>query len=59
MRTLPRRNRPKLVLREVGSPSIAQRHDPYAQNRIAYGILRQFYRYADRVIALTEGRGAI
>jgi hypothetical protein len=46
-------------LREVGSPSIAQRHDPYAQNRIAYGILRQFYRYADRVIALTEGRGAI
>ncbi len=55
VRTLPRRKRPKLVLREVGSPSIAQLHDPYAQNRIAYRILRRFYRYADRIVALTEG----
>ncbi len=55
VRSLPRRRRPKLVLREVGSPSIAQHHDPYAQNRIAYRILRRFYRYADRIIALTEG----
>ena len=55
VRTLPRRNRPKLVLREVGSPSIAQHHDPYAQNRIAYRILRRLYRYADRIVALTEG----
>ena len=54
-RTLPRRSRPKLVLREVGSPSIAQHHDPYAQNRIAYRILRRFYRYADCIVALTEG----
>ncbi len=53
--SLPRCSRPKLVLREVGSPSIAQHHDPYAQNRIAYRILRRFYRYADRIIALTEG----
>jgi glycosyltransferase involved in cell wall biosynthesis len=55
VRSLPRGRRPKLVLREVGSPSIAQHHDPYAQNRIAYRILRRFYRYADRIIALTEG----
>ena len=52
---MPPRNRPKLILREVGSPSIAQKRDPYAQNRIAYRILRRFYRYADRIVALTEG----
>jgi glycosyltransferase involved in cell wall biosynthesis len=55
LRTLPRQHRPKLVLREVGSPSIAQYHDPYRQNRVAYRILRHLYRHADRVIALTEG----
>lgn len=55
VRTLPRHKQPKLVLREVGSPSIAQKRDPYAQNRIAYRILRWFYRYADRIVALTEG----
>jgi glycosyltransferase involved in cell wall biosynthesis len=55
VRLLPRRQRPKLVLREVGSPSIAQLHDPYAQNRIAYRILRRLYRYADRIVVLTEG----
>jgi glycosyltransferase involved in cell wall biosynthesis len=54
-RTLPRRKRPKVVLREVGSPSVAQRHDPFAQNRIAYRLLRRLYRHADRIIALTEG----
>src|SRR6202043_3094248 len=48
-------SRPKLVLREVGSPSIAQYRDPYRQNRIAYRILRHLYRHADRIIALTEG----
>ncbi len=53
--TLPRRNRPKLVLREVGSPSIALRHDPYRQNRIAYRILRLLYRRADRIVTLTDG----
>ncbi len=41
------------MLREVGSPSIAQYHDPYRQNRIAYGILRRLYRRADRIITLT------
>jgi glycosyltransferase involved in cell wall biosynthesis len=55
VRSLPRRRRPKLVLREVGSPSIAQYHDPYAQNRIAYRILRRLYRHADRIITLTDG----
>jgi glycosyltransferase involved in cell wall biosynthesis len=55
VRTLPRRSRPKLVLREVGSPSIAQYHDPYRQNRIAYRILRHLYRHADRIITLTDG----
>jgi glycosyltransferase involved in cell wall biosynthesis len=55
VKMLPRRNRPKLVLREVGSPSIAQHHDPYAQNRIAYRFLRRFYRHADRIVTLTAG----
>jgi len=55
VRSLPRRGRPKLVLREVGSPSIAQHRDPYAQNRIAYRILRRLYRYADRIVTLTDG----
>jgi glycosyltransferase involved in cell wall biosynthesis len=55
VRTLPRAERPKLVLREVGSPSFAQKHDPYRQNRIAYRILRRLYRYADRIITLTDG----
>jgi glycosyltransferase involved in cell wall biosynthesis len=55
MRTMPRRYRPKLVLREVGSPSIALHRDPYRSNRIAYRILRRFYRGADRIITLTEG----
>jgi glycosyltransferase involved in cell wall biosynthesis len=55
VRTLPRRDRPQLLLREVGSPSIAQYHDPYRQNRVAYRILRHLYRRADRIIALTDG----
>jgi glycosyltransferase involved in cell wall biosynthesis len=55
VRSLPRRHRPKLILREVGSPSFAQYHDPYAQNRIAYRVLRRLYRYADRIVTLTEG----
>jgi glycosyltransferase involved in cell wall biosynthesis len=43
------------MLREVGSPSIAQERDPYLQNRIAYRILRHLYRYADKVVTLTKG----
>jgi glycosyltransferase involved in cell wall biosynthesis len=55
VRTLPQHNRPKLILREVGSPSVALHRDPYAQNRVAYRVLRYLYRYADRIVALTEG----
>lgn len=55
VRTLPRHSRPKLVLREVSSPSIAQYRDPYRQNRIAYRMLRHLYRHADRIIALSDG----
>jgi glycosyltransferase involved in cell wall biosynthesis len=55
VRTLPKRHRPKLMLREVGSPSIAQYRDPYLQNRMAYRILRRVYGSADRIVALTEG----
>ena len=54
VRSLPRAARPKLLLREVGSPSLARRHDPHLQNRIAYRLLR-LYRHADRIITLTEG----
>jgi glycosyltransferase involved in cell wall biosynthesis len=55
VRSLPRAKRPKLVLREVGSPSVAQQHDPYLQNRVAYRLLRHLYRHADKVITLTRG----
>jgi glycosyltransferase involved in cell wall biosynthesis len=55
VRSLSQAIRPKLVLREVGSPSFAQRCDPYLQNRIAYRLLRRAYAYADRIITLTEG----
>ncbi len=55
VRSLPRQNRPRAMLREVGSPSIAQYRDPYRQNRIAYRLLRRLYRHADRIVALTEG----
>ena len=54
VRSLPRARRPKLVLREVGSPSVAKLRDPYGQNRLAYRLLR-LYRFADLVITLTEG----
>jgi glycosyltransferase involved in cell wall biosynthesis len=55
VRSLPRGIRPKLALREVGSPSIAQYRDPYRQNRVAYRFLRYLYRHADRIITLTDG----
>jgi glycosyltransferase involved in cell wall biosynthesis len=55
VRSLPRRYRPKLVLREVGSPSIALHRDPYRSNRVAYRILRRLYRAADCIVTLTQG----
>src|SRR4029079_4228963 len=54
-RSLPRGERPKVALREVSCPSIAQSRDPHLQNRIAYRVLRHAYRHADRVISLTDG----
>ncbi len=54
VRMLPAGNRPKLILREVSVPSMVH-HDPYRANQIAYLILRRLYRYADRIITLTDG----
>lgn len=54
VRTLPRHVRPKLVLRENSVPSMA-RHDPSRSNRIAYRLLRRVYRFADRIVTLTDG----
>jgi glycosyltransferase involved in cell wall biosynthesis len=54
VRTLPRRQRPKLVMREGAVPSMA-RHDPSRANRFAYRALRLLYRHADRIITLTDG----
>jgi glycosyltransferase involved in cell wall biosynthesis len=54
MQSLRSAARPKLLLREVAVPSMAH-HDPYRANRIAYKILRYLYRYADRIIVLTDG----
>jgi glycosyltransferase involved in cell wall biosynthesis len=51
--TLPRAQRPKVVLREAAVPSMA-RHDPSRSNRIAYRALRHLYRHADRIITLTD-----
>jgi glycosyltransferase involved in cell wall biosynthesis len=53
-RTLPREVRPKIVMREAAVPSMAH-HDPSRSNRLAYFFLHLLYRYADRVITLTEG----
>ncbi|MBX3538620.1 MAG: glycosyltransferase [Chelatococcus sp.] len=54
VRSLARRHRPALILREVGVPSVGIKRDPYIQNRLAYRMAR-FYRQADHVITLTEG----
>ncbi|MBS7697323.1 MULTISPECIES: glycosyltransferase [unclassified Chelatococcus] len=53
-RSLSRRHRPAVILREVGVPSAGIKNDPYIQNRLAYRMAR-FYRLADHVITLTEG----
>jgi len=54
VRTLPWHARPKLVLRENSVPSMA-RHDPSRSNRIAYRFLLRMYRFADRIVTLTDG----
>jgi hypothetical protein len=55
VRLLPRADRPKLVLREVGVPRL--RSTTIRTGKIASPnrILRHFYRYADHIITLTEG----
>jgi glycosyltransferase involved in cell wall biosynthesis len=55
VRLLRARLRPKLVMREVSSPTPAQADSPNFQNRVAYGLLRRLYRYADRIVTLTDG----
>ncbi|MGE0231115.1 MAG: glycosyltransferase [Flavobacteriaceae bacterium] len=53
-RSLPRRDRPMLVLREVASPVQARASDPYIQNRIGYRLAPLIYPLADLVMTLTE-----
>jgi glycosyltransferase involved in cell wall biosynthesis/peptidoglycan/xylan/chitin deacetylase (PgdA/CDA1 family) len=53
--TLPQSTRPRLILREVTSPSHARLHDPYVQNRLAYRVMGAACRRADCVLTLTQG----
>jgi glycosyltransferase involved in cell wall biosynthesis len=53
--SLLRAARPKLLLREVTSPSIARTTDPYLQNRLAYRVIGAAYARCDRTIVLTQG----
>jgi glycosyltransferase involved in cell wall biosynthesis len=55
VRLLPRSARPKLILREVESPSIAQDRNPHWKTRLSYRLLRHLYRYADKIITFTHG----
>jgi glycosyltransferase involved in cell wall biosynthesis len=55
VKALPASSRPKLILREVASPSVALTRDAYLQNRLAYRVIGPAYRWADRVVTLTEG----
>ena len=54
VRSLPRKCRPKLIIRESAVPSMAH-HDPSWSNRLAYRILVHLYHYADRITTLTKG----
>jgi len=53
--SLPRARRPRLLLREVTSPSAARSLDPYMQNRLAYRLVGMAYSRCDRTITLTQG----
>ena len=55
IRSMPRKQQPKVILREVNTPSYSEKFDSRWQDRIAYKILHFVYRYADRVITLTDG----
>jgi glycosyltransferase involved in cell wall biosynthesis len=54
-RLVPQRIRPRVVLRELGSPSAALRQESQWQNLLAYWGLRALYRLADTVVTLTGG----
>lgn len=54
-RMVPRSARPLIVVREVGSPSVSIRLDPYRQTRIGYRLVPLLYRFADLVVTLTDG----
>ena len=54
-RLVPEDIRPRIVLRETGSPSAALRQESQWQSWLAYWGLRAFYRLADVVVTLTEG----
>ncbi len=54
-RSLPRAARPRILLREVASPSAARDGDPSLQGRLAYRLIGPVYRAADRVLVLAEG----
>lgn len=54
VRTLFGRIRPKLILREGAVPSMAA-YDPSLANRAAYRLLRYLFRFADRIVTLTDG----
>jgi glycosyltransferase involved in cell wall biosynthesis len=54
-RSLPRAARPRILLREVASPSAARDGDPSPQGRLAYRLIGPVYRAADRVLVLAEG----
>ncbi len=54
-RTIPMRDRPAIVLREVATPLAARRGDPYWQNRLGYWLAGLAYPWADIVATLTRG----
>ena len=54
-RLMPEDIRPRIVLRETGTPSAALRHETQWQNRLAYWGLRALYRWSDSIVTLTEG----
>ena len=53
--SLARATRPKLLLREVASPSMAKALDPYLQHRFAYRLAGMAYSRCDRSLTLTQG----
>ena len=53
--SVPSPLRPRLILREVATPGLARRTDPFWQNRLAYLAAPLLYPRADRVLSFTAG----